>query len=237
MAPRERASCPHCGAAAQSSRDRGQVYPCVACGAWLYVGLWDGESPDRCDSCGCAQNDVGECLYCDTVATRSSSLFKRLMGWLLGKRTIRLVPLDRIVTDAIQPRIGMNVHKFDALRHSIAQIGIIQPVLLRPVNEQGEYEVVSGQRRLMAARHLGWPRVPARILTVSEEQAHAIRLAENVHREELSPIEIAESFERYFAMEGSGDREQVAERLGIDVGVLDALLTVLTQVEPKRERA
>ena len=143
-----------------------------------------------------------------------------------------MIPIDQIVSDAVQPRLGMNVTKFDALRQSIARLGIIQPLLLRRISEQDEYDVVSGQRRLMAARHLGWPRVPARILSVTTEQAHAIRLAENVHREDFSPIELAESFERYFILEGNSEREELAEKLGIDIRTLDSLLSALTRINP-----
>ncbi len=234
MSSRTSRACPECGASAVAARDRGEVFPCTSCGAWLYLGLWDADNPERCEKCGCACSLDGECIYCDTETPRRQGLFGRLTSHLRGKRTIRMVPIDRIVSDTIQPRLGMNVLKFDALRQSIARVGIIQPLLLRRISERGEYEVVSGQRRLMAARHLGWPRIPARTLSVSDEQAHAIRLAENIHREELSPIELAESFEKYFVLEASAGREELAERVGVDIKTLDSLVAALTVRAPRK---
>lgn len=147
-----------------------------------------------------------------------------------------MVAIERVRADSFHPRLSMELARFEALRQSLAEMGMIQPILLRDMGKSSDYVLISGHRRLLAARQLAWREVPARILKVTAERAHAIRTAENLHREELAPLDRAEAFERYFLLEGKRTRAELAAALGIDARELAALLALLEAAPAERER-
>lgn len=120
--------------------------------------------------------------------------------------------LDHISPNPYQPRQDFADEALDELAASIKQLGIIQPITVRALSG-GRFEVISGERRLRAARRAGLKRVPAYIREASTEEMLEMALVENLQREELNPVEVAMGYQRL--MEECGlTQEQVSNRVG-----------------------
>ncbi len=231
--------CPECGAATGAAyAARGYAFRCPSCASWLYRHLWDDRGRDSpCAACAApADSESCGCILCGTGTaapkTRSRGLIARFLGlWRGRSEGVRLLPIAGIRADTLEPRHSVGLHRFEALRRSLEEVGMIEPLLVRATGERGVHGVIDGHRRLLAARHLGWARVPARVIAVGDADAQRIRLAANLHREELSPLDLAEAFERSFLLAGRGSREEIAASLGIDERRLHELLRLL-QVSP-----
>jgi ParB family chromosome partitioning protein len=102
------------------------------------------------------------------------------------------LPLDQISLRASQPRRYFSPQAMDSLVESIRVHGILQPLLVRSL-ENGLYELVAGERRYRAAQTLGVKEVPVALRHLSEEEAMAVSLLENLQREDLNPIEETEA--------------------------------------------
>jgi len=121
------------------------------------------------------------------------------------------VEVENIRPNPYQPRQEFNDAALDELAASIEQLGIIQPITVRALGE-GKFEIISGERRLRAARRAGLGRVPAFVRKANTEQMLEMALVENVQREELNPIEVALGYQRL--MEECGlTQEKVSERV------------------------
>ncbi len=114
-------------------------------------------------------------------------VFRELLGSLEEAPKGNVVALDLIDSWSEQPRRYFDPERYAALRRSIAQQGILQPVLLRPRGER--YQLVAGARRVRAARELGLQTVPALVRELNDIQAQELALLENLQREGLSPVE------------------------------------------------
>src|SRR5574337_1648183 len=123
------------------------------------------------------------------------------------------VRIDEIAPGTSQPRHSMNDSKLNELAASIRAHGVLLPILLR--REGGRFEVVAGERRLRAARMAGLDTVPALVKELSSSQALEVALVENLQREDLNPIESAESYLR-LQDEFGLTQEEVAGRVGRD---------------------
>jgi len=104
---------------------------------------------------------------------------------LLGR--VAEVAVERIRPNPYQPRQEFEEGALDELAASIEQIGIIQPITVRALGD-GEFEIISGERRLRAARRAGMEHLPAFIREADSEEMLEMALVENVQREELNPI-------------------------------------------------
>lgn len=129
---------------------------------------------------------------------------------LLGR--VAELDIDRIRPNPYQPRKDFDEEALDELARSIAQLGIIQPITVRALGNN-EFEVISGERRLRAARRAGLKRVPAYVREADTEEMLEMALVENVQREELNPIEVALGYQRLIEECGL-TQEQVAEKVG-----------------------
>jgi len=129
---------------------------------------------------------------------------------LLGR--VADLEIDQISPNPYQPRQDFKDEALDELAASIRQLGIIQPITVRALGA-GRFEVISGERRLRAARRAGLRRVPAYVREADTEEMLEMALVENVQREELNPVEVALGYQRL--MDECGlTQEQVAERVG-----------------------
>src|SRR5205085_9422965 len=99
-----------------------------------------------------------------------------------------------------------------ALAASIREVGVLQPVVVRA--KEGGYELVAGERRLRAARAAGLATIPAVIRDSDDSEGLREALIENIHREDLGPLELAEAFQELLEDLGA-TQEQLAERLGV----------------------
>ncbi len=126
-----------------------------------------------------------------------------------GVKTIKIRDIE---PNPEQPRRTFDKEKLDALAHSIAEHGIIQPIVVKK-RENGMYEIVAGERRWRAAKLAGLKEVPCIEKEYSEKATMEVALIENLQREDLNPIEEAEGYKRL--MEAFGlKQEDVAERIG-----------------------
>jgi ParB family transcriptional regulator, chromosome partitioning protein len=106
---------------------------------------------------------------------------------------LRDVNVASIRPNPRQPRTSFNEASLDELASSIEQLGVLQPLLVRE-SSSGEYELVAGERRLRAARKAGLTEVPVLLVEADDRGSMQRALVENVHREDLNPLEEAEAY-------------------------------------------
>ena len=122
------------------------------------------------------------------------------------------VPIGSIEPNPHQPRQHFDEETMADLTASIREIGVLQPVLLRPI-EPGRYQLVAGERRWRAARRAGLATIPAIIRNTDELASVEQALVENLHRQDLSPLEEASAYQQLLEDFGL-THEQVAIRVG-----------------------
>lgn len=129
----------------------------------------------------------------------------------VDRESIREIEIARIRPNPHQPRQRFDPERLAELAASIREHGIVQPVLVRPV--QDGYELVAGERRWRAAQMAGLDRVPAVVRDFTAAQVMEIALIENLQREDLNPLEEAEAYRRLLEEFGL-TQEELARRLG-----------------------
>ncbi|HEY7803156.1 MAG TPA: ParB/RepB/Spo0J family partition protein [Orrella sp.] len=134
-----------------------------------------------------------------------------------------------------QPRSIMDDTAIDALAESIAQQGVMQPLLVRRLQgEQVQYEVIAGERRLRAAIKAGLAEVPVIIKDVDDEQAAVMALIENIQREDLNPMEEARGIRRLLD-EFALTHDQIAGAIGRSRSATSNILRLLNLAAPVQE--
>jgi ParB family chromosome partitioning protein len=123
------------------------------------------------------------------------------------------VPVDRLEANPFQPRLKLDAAALQSLAASIRESGMVQPILVRPW--EGRYQIIAGERRWRAALELGLPTVPVTIRGVPDDRMLELALVENIQREELSPLEEAQAYQR-LQEELRLTQEQVAQKVGRD---------------------
>jgi ParB family transcriptional regulator, chromosome partitioning protein len=146
-----------------------------------------------------------------------SLLSAETSGKTLG---VRHIPLDRIVPNPDQPRTRFEQSALDELTASVREHGILQPVLVRPLEASNRYQLVAGERRWRAATAAGLPTIPALIEELDDDTALEIAIIENLQREDLSPLEEAVMYDRMVKEHGYSIR-RLAQKLGKDKGYLE----------------
>ena len=126
--------------------------------------------------------------------------------------TISSIPLSKIDVNPFQPRTNFDKEALDELADSIKTQGIIQPVTVRAMGD-GNYQLISGERRVQASKLAGLTQIPAYIRTANDQQMLEMALIENIQRENLNAIEIALSYQRLIS-ECDLRQEQLGERVG-----------------------
>ena len=122
------------------------------------------------------------------------------------------LPVDLIQRGRFQPRRDFNPESLQELADSIAAQGVIQPIVVRPV-DGGRYEIIAGERRWRASQQAGLDEIPVVIHDVSEQTAMAMGLIENIQREDLNPLEEAGALHRLLN-EFELTHQQVAQAVG-----------------------
>ena len=140
-------------------------------------------------------------------------------------RAVRQIAVDRITPNPKQPRIAADPAALDDLTASIREHGVLQPILVRPL-ERGRYEIVAGERRWRAVTALALALIPAIIEEMSDEQAIEIAVIENLQRENLSPLDEAAIFARMTSELGYSIRK-LANKLGKDKGYIENRLRLV----------
>ena len=127
---------------------------------------------------------------------RRKALGKGLKALLPGEfeetDQVRWIPLDQIDPNPYQPRAVIRGEELQSLVQSIQEKGLLQPVVVRPKGER--FELVAGERRLLACREAGLERIPAVVMEIEDRELLELALVENLQREDLSPIEEARAY-------------------------------------------
>jgi ParB family transcriptional regulator, chromosome partitioning protein len=130
-----------------------------------------------------------------------------------GEEQILFISLENIHTNPYQPRKDFDTEELNSLMESIKQKGVIQAITVRRL-EGGQFELISGERRLRASKLAGIDKIPAFILDVSDkEELLEIALIENIQRSNLNAIEVAEGYKTLID-ECKLRQEEVAEKVG-----------------------
>ena len=144
------------------------------------------------------------------------------------------LPLTDMVPGMYQPRTRMDEGALYELAESIKAQGIMQPVLVRKVNEgenAGKYEIIAGERRFRAAKLAGLTEVPVLVRDVPNEAAAAMSLIENIQREDLNPLEEAHGLQR-LVREFGLTHEEAAQAVGRSRSAATNLLRLLNLTDP-----
>lgn len=145
---------------------------------------------------------------------------------------IFLIPQEQIVPNPDQPRKRFDFDELEGLAQSIRQNGILQPITVRQT-EDGRFELVSGERRLRAARLVGVTKVPALIAEIDRKNSAVFSLIENLQRQDLDCFEEAEAIERLLSDYGMS-REELCAKLGKARSTLSNKLRLLGLSEDMR---
>ena len=129
-----------------------------------------------------------------------------------GSSTINEIPISQIEANPNQPRRDFDEEALQELADSIVQIGIIQPITLRQVDD-GHYQIIAGERRWRASQLAGLTTIPAYIRTIKDENVMEMALVENIQREDLNDIEIALAYQHLLESDGM-TQDKVAKRVG-----------------------
>jgi len=154
-----------------------------------------------------------------------------LLGAEEGRRdALATLPVASIRPGKYQPRTKMDQEALAELAASIQRQGLMQPVLVRPI-ERDRYELIAGERRWRAAQMAGLQEVPALVRDVADDAALAMSLVENIQRENLNPIEEAAGLQRLIE-EFKMTHEQAADAVGRSRSATTNLLRLLKLARP-----
>ncbi len=142
------------------------------------------------------------------------------------------LPLGALRTGKYQPRTRMDEGSLYELAESIKSQGVMQPILVRPVD--GGYEIIAGERRFRAARLAGLDAVPVLVKPVADEAAAVMALIENIQREDLNPLEEAQGLQRLVS-EFQLTHEQAAQAVGRSRSAASNLLRLLNLADPVQQ--
>lgn len=134
------------------------------------------------------------------------------------------IPVSLIDPNPFQPRRTFDEDELAGLAKSLAEHGLIQPLVVRHVG--GRYQLIVGERRLKAAQKLGWNTVLVRIIEADDRQVAEVAIVENLQRQDLNPLEKAAAFQEYLR-QYSCPQEELAKRLGIDRSTIANLIRLL----------
>ncbi|MCP4993325.1 MAG: ParB/RepB/Spo0J family partition protein [Gammaproteobacteria bacterium] len=142
-----------------------------------------------------------------------------------SKGGLATLPLDLIQRGRYQPRRDFNPESLQELADSIAAQGVVQPIVVRPI-ENGRYEIIAGERRWRASQQAGLSDIPVVIRDVPDQTAMAMGLIENIQREDLNPLEEATALHRLLH-EFELTHQQIAQAVGKSRTTVTNLLRLL----------
>ena len=151
-----------------------------------------------------------------------------LIGETKAKNTSNVVPINDLLKNKFQPRKIFDEDKLNDLTKSIAERGILQPIIVRDhVQRDGKYEIIAGERRWLAAKKAGLTEVPVVITNVDDLKSLEFAIIENVQRDDLNPLEEAQGYQRLID-EFSYDHEKVSKFIGKSRSYITNSLRILT---------
>ena len=138
---------------------------------------------------------------------------------------LREIDTDRIIPNSHQPRKNFDEDALNELANSIREHGIVQPIVVRPL-EDGFFQLIAGERRWRASQRAGLARLPAVVRVAADDSALELALIENLQREDLNPMEEAQAYERLITDFGL-TQEEVARRVGKNRATIANMLRLL----------
>jgi len=126
---------------------------------------------------------------------------------------LRELPIELVQSNTLNPRKVFNEDDLDDLVRSVAEKGILQPVVVRPVDDGQHYQIVAGERRWRAAQKAGLHHIPALVRELSDKEVLEIALIENVQRADLNPVEEAHGYQQLID-QFDYTQQQLAESIG-----------------------
>lgn len=129
-----------------------------------------------------------------------------------GSSSINEIPVDRIVPNPNQPRHEFDEDALEELAESIRQLGIVQPITLRQMDDES-YEIIAGERRWRASKLAGLTTIPAYVRTANDENMMQMALVENIQREDLNAIEVALAYQKLIEQYHL-TQEELSEKVG-----------------------
>jgi len=143
-------------------------------------------------------------------------------------KNTNVLSIENLERNPFQPRIEFDKETLNDLAESIKERGIIQPIVVRKnLNKDNTWQIIAGERRWRAAQKVGLKQVPVFIKDISDEQAAAIALIENIQREDLTPLEEAQGFKNLID-NFSVTQEQLAKKIGKSRTYIANYLRLLT---------
>jgi len=139
-----------------------------------------------------------------------SKVDKKMAKTFIG--SILEIELNSIEVNPFQPRLKFNDEQLKELAASIQELGVIQPITVRKINEN-KFQLLSGERRFRASKILGKTSIPAYIRLANDQETLEMALVENIQRQDLDPIEIAMSYQRLME-EVKLTQDQMSQRVG-----------------------
>ena len=135
-----------------------------------------------------------------------------LIGDSKVKNNINKLPIHKLVRNKFQPRKIFNKESLQDLTNSIRERGIIQPIVVRPSNDEN-YEIIAGERRWLASQKAGLHEVPVVLLEIDDVKSLEFSIVENVQRQDLNPIEEAQGYQRLID-DFSYNQEKISKFIG-----------------------
>src|SRR6478735_6980876 len=147
--------------------------------------------------------------------------------------SLQTLAIDRLRPGRYQPRTKMDAESLAELALSIKEQGVMQPILVRPV-DGGRFEIVAGERRWRAAQQAGLREIPALVKNVPDQAALAVALIENIQREDLNPLEEAKGLQRLIDEFGL-THDTAAKAVGRSRSAVSNLLRLTALAPPVQE--
>ena len=151
-----------------------------------------------------------------------------LIGETKSTNQSNIIEINNIVKNRFQPRKIFDENKLNELTNSIKERGVLQPIIVRKhYKNDGKYEIIAGERRFLAAQKAGLEEVPVVITNVDDLKSLEFAIIENVQRDDLNPLEEAQSYQRLID-EFSYDHEKVSKFIGKSRSYITNSLRILT---------
>ncbi len=147
---------------------------------------------------------------------------------------IQLIPHDLIKPNPQQPRVRFDYNELEGLACSIRANGMLQPINVRTLGD-GAFELISGERRLRAARMIGMTKIPCIVMDVSDQQSALFAIIENIQRENLDFFEEAVAIDRLMTEHGLS-QDEIANKLGKAPSTLSNKLRLLRLPDEIRDK-
>lgn len=151
-----------------------------------------------------------------------------------NQKLVESIKMSKILAGVYQPRKNFNETELEELADSIKENGLIQPIILRKVGDEDEYEIIAGERRFRASQIAGLTEISAIVKKINNHEALELALIENIQRSDLSLVEEAEGYKKLIE-EFSYTQDQIAQRVGKSRSHITNLLRLLTLPQKVRD--